>query len=151
MKRHRSLHSLSREHHPALVQAHNLRHLGTEVVTLSAEEVIEKFLSFWQEALIDHFRKEEEILLPTLARFSKNNTAEITQLLFEHLDLRSRLDELKLSTEKGQIPKVETLNEFGEKLYSHIRFEEDLFFPIVEQKVPEEELMLLLKKLESPC
>jgi iron-sulfur cluster repair protein YtfE (RIC family) len=150
MKRHRSLHSLSREHHPALVQAYNMRHIGTELISLSAQEVAGKFLSFWQEALIDHFRKEEEILLPTLARFSKDNTSEITRLLFEHLDLRCQMDELKISTQAGQTPTIATLNKFGEKLVNHIRFEEDVFFGIVEEKVPQQELMRLLESLEKP-
>ncbi len=148
MKRHRSLHSLSRDHHPALVQANNLRYLGTEQVTLPTKEVAENFVSFWQEALVEHFRKEEEILLPTLARYSKDNIEEINQLLFEHLDLRCRL-ELKASLLENQTPNISLLNEFGEKLYSHIRFEENLFFPIIEEKVPEQELQCLLDRLEK--
>jgi len=149
MKRHRSLYSLSREHHPALVQAYNMRHLGTELINLSAQEVAQKFLSFWQEALIEHFRKEEEILLPTLARFSKSNTEEINRLLFEHLDIRCAHDELKFSAQEGKTPTIATLNALGEKLYNHIRFEEDIFFTIVEEKVPQQELAHLLERLEK--
>lgn len=149
MKRHRSLHSLSREHHAALVQAHNLRHLATEAANLSPQEITENLLSFWDKELVDHFRKEEEILLPTLARFSKDNTTEISRLLFEHLDLRCQIDGLKLSTEESQSIDITTLNQFGEALYKHVRFEEDIFFHILEEKVPEQELTCLLKRLEK--
>ena len=48
MKRHKSLVSLSREHHRAVVQAHNVRYLGSEKITLPTQEVVDKFLSFWE-------------------------------------------------------------------------------------------------------
>ncbi|MBL8196952.1 MAG: hemerythrin domain-containing protein [Blastocatellia bacterium] len=149
MKRHKSLVSLSREHHLALVQAYNLRYLGSEKITLPTQEVVEKFLSFWEEELVKHFRKEEEILLPKLARYSKDHTGEITQLLLEHLDLRCRLDELKSCVRENQLPSLRTLNEFGEQLYKHIRFEEDKFFALVEENLPESELKQLLELLEN--
>ncbi len=149
MKRHKSLISLSREHHLALVQAYNLRHLGSEKINLPAQEAVENFLSFWDEELVKHFRKEEEILLPKLARYSKDHTNEITQLLLEHLDLRCRLDELKSCVQSNQIPEFSTLNEFGEQLYKHIRFEEDIFFALIEKNLPESELKQLLELLEN--
>lgn len=149
MKRHKSLVSLSREHHLALVQAYNLRYLGSEKINLPAQEVVENFLSFWTQELAKHFRKEEEILLPKLARYSKDHTTEITQLLLEHLDLRCRLDELKSCVQSNQLPDFSTLNEFGEQLYKHIRFEEDVFFALIEKNLPESELKQLLELLES--
>ncbi len=149
MKRHRSLHSLSREHHTALVQARNLRNAGTDLISFSLQDLAQQFISFWDKELIAHFRKEEELLLPALARFSQNNTAEITQLLFEHLDLRCRLEQLRLSLQQTQTLSITTLNQLGEILYNHIRFEENMFFSLVEQNVPELELIRLLKKLEN--
>ena len=71
MKRAAELRSLSEDHHRGLVHARRLRKAasgegGDPVQTAKA------FLGFWQRETSAHFRKEEEVLLPVLARYRED-------------------------------------------------------------------------------
>ena len=67
MKRHPSLRQLSDDHHQGLVNARRLRRAASGKGSSSAGTARD-FLGFWQRDTSRHFRKEEEILLPVLAR-----------------------------------------------------------------------------------
>ena len=71
MKRTAELRGLSEDHHQGLVQARRLRRaaLGEGV---DQTETSGAFLDFWQKDTSAHFRKEEEVLLPVLARHGDN-------------------------------------------------------------------------------
>ena len=67
MKRHESLHELSRHHHFALMEALYIRRAMNEPPekrALRLRKVAEKFVEFWEKKGKLHFREEEEILLP---------------------------------------------------------------------------------------
>jgi hypothetical protein len=64
MKRHPALAELSRDHHQALVVARRLKRADDE----SVDRAREGFLDYWEHEGSEHFREEEEILLPELAR-----------------------------------------------------------------------------------
>ena len=66
MKRAPELRTLSEDHHHGLVQARRLQR-ATEAT--SAEAAAKGFLEFWRKDTAIHFRKEEEILLPVMARY----------------------------------------------------------------------------------
>jgi iron-sulfur cluster repair protein YtfE (RIC family) len=67
MKRHPSLIQFSDDHHKGLVNARRLRSAASGKGSSSAGTARD-FLGFWQRDTSRHFRKEEEILLPVLAR-----------------------------------------------------------------------------------
>ncbi len=134
MKRHKSLHPLSRDHHHALVEARRLRRAENE------QEAAERFIEFWQTSLQNHFREEEEILLPLFAKFTQPDRAEIVETLSQHADIRRRISEMIDCLNRGAIIDAASLKEMASALDSHIRFEENELFPAIEAAVAEEEL-----------
>ena len=68
MKRHPSLRQFSDDHHQGLVNARRLRRAASGEGASSADTARD-FLDFWQRDTSLHFRKEEEVLLPVLARY----------------------------------------------------------------------------------
>ena len=75
MKRAKALRPLSREHLLALHAAKVLRE-GDDL-----EAVAEVFFDFWENGGQDHFRIEEEVLLPHWARFAEVDRAGVSRML----------------------------------------------------------------------
>jgi hemerythrin-like domain-containing protein len=136
MKRAPELRDLSDHHHRGLVQARRLRRAATGDEANMPEETAEAFLEFWQEGTTTHFREEEEVLLPVLARYRE--------------DLLGRGLVMGLSDEvKGGSVRLETLGSIGELLESHIRLEEREVFSTIEEALPEEALREVADRLEA--
>ncbi|RME49654.1 MAG: hemerythrin domain-containing protein [Deltaproteobacteria bacterium] len=130
MKRDRRLHPLSWGHHPALSLAHRLRKalLGTDPPPL--ERISAEFCAFWQEALSPHLRAEEEILLPAVSRHCPHLSLECGTILEEHRRLVTSTERVSAGGGKGPFLPLLDL------LIQHIRFEERVFFPLVEAGLP---------------
>ncbi|MFA5944616.1 MAG: hemerythrin domain-containing protein [Candidatus Thermoplasmatota archaeon] len=120
MKRHASLHPLSRDHHNVLVHARRLRGLDARFDAATARQ---RFLSY-VPILSLHFDEEERILAPRIQDAALRN-----RLLAEHADLRSRFAALANASAEAQ-------TELGQKLREHVRFEEDVLFPHLEDLQP---------------
>jgi hemerythrin-like domain-containing protein len=145
MRRHSSLAFLSREHQRGLAVALQLRRATVE--TAPAAEAA--FLSFWDEEDQQHFRAEEELLLPAAARRLAPAHEAIVRVLVEHVDLRRRAAELA----RAAVAELEDLQALGERLEQHIRYEERVLFPLVEEALPSAELAELaaaLARAEQP-
>jgi hemerythrin-like domain-containing protein len=67
-----------------------------------------------------------------------------TDVLTEHVDLRRRGQDLENSADLD----ADTLRELGERLERHIRFEERLLFPMIEEALPPDELERLRAAIE---
>ncbi|HET8820636.1 MAG TPA: hemerythrin domain-containing protein [Thermoleophilaceae bacterium] len=132
MKRHRALSALSHEHHQGLFAALRLKRARHD----SAAEARTVFLGFLEREGARHFRAEEELLLPAFARHAEFDRPEIVRVLTEHVDLRSRALDLEANAD----PQPTELHELGERLESHIRFEERVLFPMIEEALPADEL-----------
>jgi hypothetical protein len=120
VKRSEALVALSRDHHQALVVAQTMRRAddGPEGAVL--------FLRFWNEHARDHFRVEEEVLLPTWALLGTVDDAAAAQLAREHLEIRAGALEL------AERPELERVRDLGQRLASHVRFEERELFALIE-------------------
>lgn len=132
MKRHPALRDLSSDHHGALVQAHRLK--GAEEATrhtLAAE-----FLSFFEAHANPHFREEEEALLPFYARWGDIDAPPIRQMQGDHVLIRR--DTAMLRDMAAVI--VEALRALGARLEAHVRLEERVVFPLIEDCLPSEAL-----------
>ena len=136
MKRSEELAPLSRDHHQGLFAALKLRR--------TTEDARQVFLDFWAEDR-RHFAVEEDVLLPALARHVPADHAAIVRVLVEHVDIRRRAREL----EADDAPAPEALRELGDRLHAHIRYEEDVLFPLVEERLPRDELAALGTELTS--
>ena len=128
MKRAAELRGLAEQQHYGLVAARNLR--------LAAEgkrplpEAVRAFLDAWRLEVQPHFRAEEELLLPELARALPPDDPLILRTLSEHVAIRRAVRDL----EQGPPEQWEALaREIGQGLDDHIRFEERVLFPAVEQ------------------
>jgi hemerythrin-like domain-containing protein len=140
VKRSPELAVLSREHHIALELALRLRRArGDQADQLAADAV-----EFWRRESIEHFRLEEEFVLPRLASHAGANDPEIARTLSDHADLRRHFAELS----RGQA-EVEALSRIGELLADHIRFEERVLFPRVEATLDRDELTELGRELAA--
>ena len=131
VKRSEALRALSHQHHQGLFAALQLRRAERE----TAVEARQVFLDFYEREGSRHFRAEEELLLPAFARHAGVDDQAVVRLT-EHLDLRGRGQDLERSAD----PDPASLRELGERLESHIRFEERVLFPMIEEALPVEEL-----------
>jgi hemerythrin-like domain-containing protein len=147
MKRHKSLYPLSHDHHHALVQARQLNLAGAQTGQDVPRAAAEQFMSFWEGDLQNHFRQEEDILLPVLETYVAQDCAEIRETLRQHTEIRRLIDALNTElTSHGAINAV-LLGQIGGALTDHIRFEENELFPVVEAFVPEKTLWEINEQL----
>jgi hemerythrin-like domain-containing protein len=95
-----------------------------------------------------HFRKEEEVLLPVMARHGGDvSQASVVEMLEDHARIRGLVMRLSDEVAGGNV-RPETLSEIGDRLEAHIRLEERVIFPMVEESLPEAGLTELAARLE---
>jgi hemerythrin-like domain-containing protein len=139
MKRHEALHSLSHHHHYALVMSLRLKKAEMkEKNGESTSELIEALREFWPGSQ-EHFQEEETILLPAYAQYGEVDRPEIIEMLLEHVRIRAAVNSIirQISIEP------EDFHQLGVLLEKHIRKEERIIFPLIEEALPEERLMEL--------
>ena len=140
MKRSDALAQLSRDHHHGLVIAQRLKRT-TETTAVAARD---GFLTYWDHEGHDHFRIEEDVLLPAFARHHPPTDAAVVRVLTDHIDLRRRAADL--TTAPHTTPA--DLHELGDRLAAHIRHEERVLFPLIEAALPQNELIALAAAIE---
>jgi hemerythrin-like domain-containing protein len=128
MKRHAALQPLSRDHHVALVAAQRLR----RATQATAGDARRHFLAFWAEHGAQHFRVEEDVLLPLFARHGDPGDERIVRMLVDHVGIRATV----LALEDGDLD-VDQLHALGEALAAHVRLEERQVFPLIEATLSE--------------
>lgn len=139
MKRHPALESLSREHHHALVVAQRLK----RATDSTADEARAAFLDYWDRDGREHFHEEEEILLPALARFADPDQPMIARVLIDHVRIR------RFAAELADAGPLDDLHALGRELERHVRREERELFGLIEQVLPEPELVALAERLAA--
>jgi iron-sulfur cluster repair protein YtfE (RIC family) len=140
MKRSDALAELSRDHHHGLVVAQRLRR-ATQATAGGARG---EFLAFWAQQGREHFRIEEEVLLPAFARRGSPEHEAVVRVLVDHVDLRRRAADLAAdpAARPGE------LRQLGERLHAHIRHEERVLFPLIEASLSGDELLDLIAAME---
>ncbi|WP_169713766.1 hemerythrin domain-containing protein [Paludifilum halophilum] len=131
IKRPPSLFPLSRHHHHALVMSRQLKHQKEEWTVLR-----KNLKKFWNQGGQQHFREEEEILLPTYSRYASVERPEILEMLMEHVRIRGQVEQI---LQGAGVPSKEILYNLGNLLESHVRKEERVVFPMMENEIPERE------------
>ena len=145
MKRHEGLKPLSHDHHRALVEAKHLRAAGEQA---SAESTAARLLERWAE-MEQHFREEELLLLPVLGRYTGSDCPEIAETLRQHVEIRGAVDAISERLDGGLTPPPTDLHRLGELLRDHVRYEERVLFPEVEQVLPSEQLWRVQRQLRD--
>jgi iron-sulfur cluster repair protein YtfE (RIC family) len=141
MKRDKTLIDLSRDHQHALAVALELKRATAETAAAARAT----FASFWEAEGARHFRIEEEILLPAFARRRSPEHEAVVQVLVEHVDIRRRASDLQ----RADVPVAADLHALGERLDRHIRHEERVLFPLIEQALAPADLTELAAALEE--
>ena len=139
MKRHPALVPLSRDHHHVLVIARRLRHATTQ----NAAETARAFLAHWDAEEKQHFRLEEELLLPAYAAHGEPRHPAVIRTLLDDMLIRSDADRLAAT------PSLEQLHELGARLAAHVQLEEHELFPLIEATIPDAELKALGDRLRE--
>jgi hemerythrin-like domain-containing protein len=142
VKRHEALAQLSRDHHQALFQAQRLRRANEE----DAGEVRAAYLGFWHGVGHLHFRAEEEVLLPAYAAHADASNDAVVRVLVDHTLIRRDADALERA--EGD-PPLERLHELGDRLEAHVRHEERVLFPLIEQALPDDELSRVARLVDE--
>lgn len=140
MKRSEALRTLSHQHHQGLFAALQLKRADRE----TAADARQTFIDFFEREGARHFRIEEELLLPAFARHAGCDEPAIVRVLTEHVELRRRGQDLEAEAD----PDEGALRELGERLERHIRFEERVLFPMIEEALPPDELERLAAAIE---
>lgn len=137
MQRSDALAQLSRDHHHGLVAAQRLRRATPE----NAQAARDAFLDFWEPEGREHFRAEEELLLPMIAGHVPPTHEAVVRVLTDHVELRRRALEIGADCTE--------LHELGDRLHAHIRHEERVLFPLIEAALSTEELIRLAEALAA--
>lgn len=129
MKRHASLQDLSRDHHHSLVVARRLRRASAE----DAGAVAAAFLEHWRTEGAEHFREEEDELLPAFARHGDAEDPLVARVLVEHVLIRADAQAVEERPED-----LDLLHRLGERMAHHVRLEERELFPLIEATLSDE-------------
>ena len=140
LKRHLALQPLSRDHYVGLVQA---RHLiksagGSEVDRRTA---LREFSDAWVRDIATHF-DDEERLLPHLM-----DPADRQRMLDEHARLRELACEAR--TRRREVdPGPQWMQNLGQLLEAHIRWEERELFPAIQATADADRLETLAQETD---
>jgi hemerythrin-like domain-containing protein len=146
VKRHSSLHPLSQHHHDVLVAALQISRASRTPANERAarlRQAAETLVRFWEQSGRTHFREEEEVLLPALARHVRlDQDADVMRMLADHAQIRAGMQDLQemLAVARLEADRVTAL---GQLLHDHVRLEEDNIFPRIENILQEDELLRL--------
>jgi hemerythrin-like domain-containing protein len=131
MKRNEHIRELSREHHFGLLFCWKIRQGLKKGVDISRMQAYVAY--FWKHHLQNHFEAEEQIL------FARIQHRLCNRALDEHRRIRASVEDIGCSAAVA----AEQLIFLTDSIDDHIRFEERLLFPMLEQELPEQELVAI--------
>lgn len=139
MKRHESLAPLSREHHGALILAQLIKRNAPAYKGLPTdiEGKTNYAINFYKTDLIPHFSREE-IIFEKVKHTDAPIAKLVEEIIAEHAVLTNRFLSLDTISDKAT-----ALDELGHLLEAHIRKEERILFPLIQEHCSEETLSIL--------
>ncbi len=143
MKRHEALAPLSREHHEALILSQLLKKDAPVYKGLPKDDKgkVDYAIGLFTTKLKHHFAVEEKIL--AVAKFYHDSIAELTtEIKEDHETLTTMFQDL--ATSKQQTIDMDLLGNF---LQEHIRKEERVLFPLIQEHCDETTLQQLKELL----
>jgi hypothetical protein len=140
MKRSPALVTRSHDHHHALSVAQRLRRTTADTAGAARAALV----AYWDEHGREHFRLEEEILLPAYAPHGDPHHPLVARALCDHVAIRARADALVVD----DAPDPAVLHELGTILRDHVRLEEREVFPLIEAALPAARLAAVATALE---
>ena len=146
LKRHKALHILSHDHHQGLILAQILKKGSPQYKKLphTTEGKKDYTIRFYKYELIKHFDEEEKILFPLVGNRDDDIDTLIEQIITEHKMIRQLINRLESDEDV-----VNTMDELGHLLESHIRKEERILFGKIQENLSEDELVTLENQLNG--
>ena len=131
---------LSREHHGALLVARLLRKDAPVYKGLPQQPEVKAVyaINFFKTNLVSHFSKEEA-LLHQVKKYNNEIEKLTGEIISEHLQLSAMFNALQDAKEL-----TDAMDKLGTFLEDHIRKEERILFPLIQEHCPEE----ILKTIE---
>lgn len=136
MKRHEALAPLSRDHHGTLILAQLLKKNAPEYkgLPVTSKEKVSYAMQQFDQHIEKHFQQEEMML-----DMVKNCHPEINELGIQIANEHKQLKALFLLLDNADdLEKI--MDELGNALEAHIRKEERVLFPLVQEHCPEDKL-----------
>ncbi len=136
MKRHEALIPLSRDHHGTLILARLLRSDAPPYKGLphDAEGKAEYALKHYREELLEHFEREEK-MIPVLMGINPTLDSLLACMKTEHQEFHSLFNSITINRELSN-----QLDTIGRALESHVRKEDRVIFPLIQESFTEEVL-----------
>lgn len=136
LKRNKNLVKLSKDHHAGLLFCWKLRQ-GVKY-HIETQRMIKYIKYFWAHHFSGHFKEEEEFLFAAI----KDN--KVQKALEDH-------QKIKIFVEKINVPGLENegnvLLEFADTVGEHIRFEERVLFPHLQEKLSDKQIKKIGEQL----
>lgn len=137
-KRHPSLIPLTHDHHHTLGQARRLKEAHPDDGA-SVRRAGDDFVNSYLGRARHHFHEEEEVFFAPLVDDEVVGPL-IARAVADHLRLHAQVRVLRRQLSEGDVAPV-LLREIAVLLENHVRFEEQQLFPLIESRIPEDELM----------
>lgn len=134
-KRHKALHSLSREHHHGLLLSWKIRSGFSKNIAISRIQTYTNW--FFKTYLIPHFELEERYIFSVLGA----DNEFVKKALEDHQYIKFLFLEAETSVKK--------LSNIEQELEQHIRFEERILFPEIQKIATEAQLLYIEKNHQS--
>jgi len=134
MKRHKTIIPLSHDHYVTLKMAQAIKknfiktNLGTSTISDKVKYVIQSY----NTELLPHFNHEETLLFP----LARGKDAELDKLINEIVEEHDKIGEFISNIEDGN--REQNLDDLGFLIESHIRKEERVVFPKIEEIIGDE-------------
>lgn len=131
MRRHDSLIPLTHDHHHALSEVRRMKLASKKSSEQERVDAAQRFLGFFHDETIRHFRQEEDDVFPLVAE-SDELKHVVARVLAEHLSIQDQVKALTSEVAEGRAG-AETLARLATDIESHVRFEEKVVFPEIER------------------
>jgi iron-sulfur cluster repair protein YtfE (RIC family) len=145
MKRDKRLHPLSWEHQHGLALGREIKLSLTSGAPEAVSQCLVRLKRAWEYELGPHFLNEETLLFPRVRPGNKPCHIEIEKALGDHSQMRSLVKIMASATQLDVLGKA--LFEFAECLIGHIRFEEEVLFPLLEKSLDPEDFDVIGREL----
>ena len=146
MKRHNALQPLSRDHHSSLILAQLLKRGAPEYkgMPVTTEARADYARLYYRDDLLAHFLLEEETVIKLIKGINGELDELCEEIITEHKTLRALFETI------SSTPDLQThLDKLGHALEQHIRKEERIFFPMIQELCNEEQLIEIEKVLSA--
>lgn len=129
LKRNENLVKLSKDHHAGLLFCWKIRQ-GVKY-HIETDRMIKYVKYFWDHHFASHFKEEEQFL------FAPLKDKEVQKALDDHQKIKIFVDKIAVS---GMESEDNVLLELADTVDDHIRYEERILFPHLQEELSDEQL-----------